>query len=187
MGRIKQKEKIMLSLDPLGLDSAMLDEGRAFLRIDDEDPSLSAALLAAIHHAEMFTRSVIIRRTAREVLSASSSWQILQAAPVQSVISVTGIPAEGAVFALAASTWEAKIGSRGAAYVRIIQPGSAGRAEIASSAGLAADWASLPESLRLGLLRLTAHFHAHRDDPAGGGPPAAALALLLPWRRMRVG
>jgi uncharacterized phiE125 gp8 family phage protein len=178
----------MLSLDPLGLDSVMLDEARAYLRVDDggEDASLSAALLAAIGHAENFTRTVLVRRTAREIVSASSGWQILQVAPVQSVTTVTGIPAEGPTFALAADAWEAKIGSRGEVYVRILQPGSAGRTEIACMAGLAADWAALPEALRLGLLRLTAHFHAHRDAPDDRGPPAAALALLLPWRRMRV-
>jgi uncharacterized phiE125 gp8 family phage protein len=105
---------------------------------------------------------------------------------MQSVLSVTGIPAEGASFALVPDSWEAKIGSRGEAYVRITQPGSAGRAEVACMVGLAADWASMPEALRLGLLRLTAHFHGHRDAPDAGGPPAAALALLLPWRRLRV-
>ena len=178
----------MLSLDLLGLDSAMLDEARAYLRVEmtDEDPSLSAALLAAIGHAENFMRTVLVRRTAREVISASSGWQILQAYPVQSVISVTGIPAEGAAFLLAVDAWEAKIGSRGEAYLRVMQPGIAGRVEIACVAGLAADWAALPEALRLGLLRLTAHFHAHRDAPGAGGPPAAALALLLPWRRLRL-
>ena len=178
----------MLSLDPLALDSVMLDEARAYLRVEvaEEDPSLAAALLAAIGHAEDFTRAVLIQRNARETVSTGSGWQTLTVAPVQSVSSVIGIPAEGARFALAADAWEAKISSRGETYVRIIQPGSAGRAEIVLTAGLAADWASLSEPLRLGLLRLTAHFHAHRDDPSGGGPPAAALALLLPWRRMRL-
>lgn len=178
----------MLSLDPLGLDSAMLDEARAYLRVDmaDEDPSLSAALLAAIGHAENFTRAVLIRRNATEIISASCGWQILQACPVQSVISVTGIPAEGAAFLFAPDAWEAKIGSRGEAYVRIANPGIAGRAQIACVAGVASDWAALPEALRLGLLRLTAHFHAHRDAPDAGGPPSAALALLLPWRRLRL-
>lgn len=152
----------------------------------EEDPSLASALLAAIGHAERFTGQVILRRTAREILTAGSGWQALQAMPVQSVSTVTGIPAEGASFALVADAWEAKIGSRGEAYVRILQPGSAGRVDVTAIAGLATTWATLPESLRLGLLRMTAHFHAHRDSPADAGPPAAALALLLPWRRMRL-
>lgn len=179
----------MLSLDPLGLDSAMLDEARAYLRVEpaEDDPSLSAALLAAIGHAEQFTRTVLIRRTAREVMSACSGWQIIAAAPVQSVMSVTGIPAEGPVFMLGTDAWEAKVSSRGEAYVRIIRPGIAGRAEISFTVGLADEWSSLPEVLRLGVLRLAAHFHAHRDDPNAEGPPAAARALMLPWRRIRLG
>ncbi len=176
----------MLSLDPLGPDSFMLDGVRAYLRVDDavDDPSLSAAAQAAIGHAENFTRAVIIRRTAREIIGASPRWQILEVAPVQSVIGVTGIPAEGATFALAPDAWEAKIGSRGEVYVRIIRPGIAGRAEIACVAGIAPDWAALPAALRYALLRLTAHFYTHRDAPDASGPPAAALALLRPWRRM---
>lgn len=178
----------MLSLDPLGLDSAMLDEARAYLRIEfaDDDPSLAAALLAAIGHAEQFTRNVLIRRSAHEIVSACTGWHILSAAPVQLVTSITGIPAEGPRFALASDAWEAKISSQGEAYVRIIRPGIAGRAEIGFNAGLADQWANLPEALRLGVLRLTAHFYAHRDDPNANGPPAAARALMLPWRRMRL-
>lgn len=136
----------MLSLDPLGLDSAMLDEARAYLRVEpaQDDPSLSAALLAAIGHAEQFTRTTLIRRTAREVMSVCTGWQIIAAAPVQSVMSVTGIPAEGPAFMLAADAWEAKFSSRGEAYVRILKPGNAGRAEISFTAGLADEWSSLP-------------------------------------------
>jgi uncharacterized phiE125 gp8 family phage protein len=178
----------MLSLDPLGLDSVMLDEARAYLRVDaaEEDPSLASSALAAIAHAEHFTQQTLIQRTAREILGAGSGWQMLQALPVRSVTAVAGIPAEGAVFALAPTAWEAKVGSRGEAYVRILQPGAAGRVEVSADVGLAADWASLPESLRLGILRLAAHFYAHRDAADGAGPPAAALAVLLPWRRMRL-
>lgn len=178
----------MLSLDPLGLDSDMLDEARAYLRVEhaEEDPWLASALLAAIAHAEQFTGQVILRRAAREILTAGSGWQALQAIPVQSVSGMTGIPVEGATFVLAADAWEAKIGSRGESYIRVLQPGSAGRVEVAAIAGLATSWTSLPESLRLGLLRLAAHFHAHRDDVADTGPSAAALALLLPWRRIRL-
>jgi uncharacterized phiE125 gp8 family phage protein len=171
----------MLGLEPLSLDGAMLDEARAYLRFDSdqEDTTLPGALLAAIGHAETFTRSILLRRVARETVIASSGWQALHAAPVQAVTGVTGIPAEGATFQLAADAWEAKIGSRGEAYVGILRPGSAGRAEIACIAG--------PEALRMGLLRLTAHFHGVRDAPEASAPPASALALLLPWRRVRVG
>lgn len=178
----------MLSLQPLGLDSVMLAEVRAYLRVDSgmDDDVLSGCALAALAHAEQFTRQVLIQRAAQEIITAGSGWQILQTMPVRSVVCVTGIPAEGANFAMAASAWEAKISSRGEAYFRVLQPGIAGRAEVSLVAGLSADWASLPESLRLGLLRLTGHFYNNRDAGDDVGPPAAALALLLPFRRMQL-
>ena len=71
-------------------------------------------------------------------------------------------------------------------WVRVIQPGSAGRVRVSLSAGLSADWAGLPEPVRLGILRLAAHIHAHRDAADDVGPPAAVAALLRPWRRLRL-
>jgi uncharacterized phiE125 gp8 family phage protein len=178
----------MLSLDPLDLDSVMLAEVRAYVRVDagTDDNVLAACVVAAVEHAEQFTRQILIRRGAKYIVTTGSGWQILQAMPVQSVVRVMGIPAEGASFGLAASAWEAKISSRGEAYFRVLEPGSAGRAEVSLSVGLSANWAALPESLRLGLLRLTAYFYNNRDASDDAGPPAAALALLLPFRRMQL-
>ncbi len=178
----------MLSIDPLGLDGNMLDGVRSYLRIDaaEEIASLSAICLAAIGHAERFTGQFLLRRAAREILSAGSGWQSLSAFPIVSVTGVTGIPAEGASFVLAPGAWEAKIGSRGEAHLRVLQPGSAGRVEVTAQVGLAADWDDLPEVLRLALLRLGGHFYAHRDASDDAGPPLAVSALLRPWRRMRL-
>jgi uncharacterized phiE125 gp8 family phage protein len=178
----------MLSLDPLGLDSVMLAEVRAYVRVDagTDDNVLAACAVAAVEHAEQFTRQILIRRGAKDMVTTGSGWQILQAMPVQSIEGVTGIPAEGASFPMAASAWEAKISSRGEAYFRVLQPGIAGRAEVSLIAGLSANWASLPESLRLGLLRLTAYFYNNRDASDDAGPPAAAMALLLPFRRIQL-
>ncbi|MFM2236097.1 MAG: hypothetical protein RL209_131 [Pseudomonadota bacterium] len=178
----------MLSLDPLGLDSVMLAEVRAYVRVDagTDDNMLAACATAAVEHAEQFTRQILIRRGAKDMVTTGSGWQILQAMPVHSVVSVTGIPAEGASFALAASAWEAKISSRGEAYFRVLQPGISGRAEVSLIAGLSANWAAMPESLRLGLLRLTAYFFNNRDASDDAGPPAAALALFLPFRRVQL-
>lgn len=178
----------MLSIDPLGLDSVMLDEARAYLRVEaaEEDASLSAILLAAIGHAERFTGQILLRREIREILTAGSLWQTLSAFPVIDVTGAIGIPAEGARFALDPSAYEAKIGSRGEAYLRMVQPGSAGRVEVAYQAGIGPDWTALPEVMRLAVLRLAGYFFANRDGTADPGPPAAVTALLLPWRRVRL-
>ena len=178
----------MLSIDPLGLDGVMLDEAKAYLRLeqDDEDASLAAIMLAAIGHAERFTGQVLVQRGVREIRGVTSSWQRLSAAPVVAFTSVTGIPAEGATFVVPVTGYSTEIDSHGEGHFRITQRGSAGRVEIAYQAGLAADWAALPESMRLGILRLAGHLHAHRDGRDDTGPPAAVAALLRPWRRVRL-
>ncbi|MFC4291499.1 hypothetical protein ACFOWX_03625 [Sphingorhabdus arenilitoris] len=178
----------MLSIDPLNLDSFMLDEVRAYLRLDQdaEDTSLGAILLAAIVHAESFTRQIMIRRTVREIMPSSSHWQRLSASPVAAVVAVAGIPAEGSHFAMDESHYTARIDADGDAYISVRRAGSAGRIEVTYQAGLAASWSDLPESLRLAILRMTGHLHLYRDNDGDAGPPAAVAALLRPWRRMRL-
>lgn len=175
--------------DPLTLDSAMLDEARAYLRIDDDngDSTLGALLLAAISHAENYVGQLLIQREVCETLSAGSGWQRLSAAPVIAISSVTGIPAEGAPFVLSSVAWQARINAGGEAYLRINRPGIAGRVEVKLSGGLSPDWSALPEVLRLAVLRLAAHFDRYRDAPDIPGMPDAVAALLRPWLRLRLG
>jgi uncharacterized phiE125 gp8 family phage protein len=178
----------MLSLEPLSLDSDMLDEAKAYLRLetDEEDAPLGAIILAAIGHAEAFTRQILIRREVTEMHPARSEWQRLGATPVYAVTSASGIPADGASFVLPAASYTAEIDNNGDGFVRVMQPGAAGRVEVHYQAGIAQSWPSLPESLRLGILRLIGHLHLHRDAADDTGPPAAVAALLRPWRRMRL-
>jgi uncharacterized phiE125 gp8 family phage protein len=176
----------MLSLEPLSLDSIMLDEAKAYLRLetDQDDAPLGAILLAAIGHAEVYLRQALIRREVRQIFSASSDWRRLSATPVAAITGVNGLPADGASFVLLPENYKTEIDGNGDGHIRISQPGSAGRVEVAYQAGIAASWAELPETLRLGILRLTGHLHLHRDSGDDGGPPAAVAALLRPWRRI---
>ena len=178
----------MLSTELLGLDGVMLDEAKAYLRLelDEDDAPLGAIILAAIAHAERYTGLILIRRGVKEVITASSQWRRLGALPVAGVTSVTGIPAEGATFVLPAANYGVDIDNDGECYIRVTMAGSAGRVEIAYLAGLSPDWASLPESLRLGILRLVGHLYTHRDASDDPGPPMAVVALLRPWRRMKL-
>ncbi len=178
----------MLSIDPLSLDGAMLDEAKAYLRLEneEEDAPLAAILLAALAQAERYLGLILIRRDAREILPASSAWQRLQGSPFVVASGATGIPAEGASFALASGAFAIDVDGRGDGWLRVNQPGAAGRVELAYQAGMAGSWAALPEAIRLGVLRLAAHYHAHRDDPGDGGMPDAVAALLRPWRRVRL-
>lgn len=178
----------MLSSQALGLDSVMLDEVRSYLHIDDDitDPALGAIFLAAVNHAEGFTRQAILQRPFTQVLSAGSGWQKLAAAPVVEIVSATGIPADGAPFVMPEGSWQYDIDPHGDAAVRIRRAGIAGRVEFRFVAGMVADWAALPEALRLAILRLTGYLYNARDAANDAGPPASVAALLQPWRRMQL-
>jgi uncharacterized phiE125 gp8 family phage protein len=178
----------MISRDAVVLDSAMLDEAKAYLRLetDDEDAPLGAIILAAIGHSETFLGLMLVRRGFQTVLPACSDWKRLGATPVASITGVTGLPAEVASFALPVGAYAIDIDASGDGWVRVTAPGSAGRVQVAGVAGMAADWSALPESIRLGVLRLIGHLYANRDGADDRGPPAAVAALLRPWRRMRI-
>lgn len=163
-------------------------ETKAFLRIDtaDEDGLLDQFLADAAALAEAFTGQALFIRPFREILPARRDWSRLSIAPVRAVMAVDAVPVTGSPFALAADRYVLDIDAQGDAWVRVPHDPGTSRVSLQVSAGLAADWASLPEPVRLGILRLAAHFYSHRDAPDDAGPPAAVAALLRPWRRMRL-
>lgn len=178
----------MLTLEAPVLTADAVDAAKAYLRIDhdEEDALLAALLVAAIRHAESFLNQLLIRRGGVERLSASSAWQRLGVTPVHAITGVTGIPAEGANFALPPTAYLIDIDGNGDCWLRIVQPGSAGRVDVALQAGIASEWDDVPEPIRLAVLRLTSHLSTYRDAAADTGPPAAVAALLRPFRRMRI-
>jgi uncharacterized phiE125 gp8 family phage protein len=166
----------------------MLDEARAYLRVDPdiEETSLGSIMLAAVNHAEQFTGQILLRRQIKQTLTAGSGWQRLSVTPVVRVVSVEGIPAEGAIFPMEESAYQTNIDCNDDAFIRVRRAGAAGRIAVTVDAGIAENWSELPEALRLAILRLTGHLYANRDGGEDAGPPAAVAALLRPWRRMRL-
>lgn len=166
-----------------------LAEARAFLRIEtgEEDPLLAGFVRSATELCEAFTGQALIARDAEQILPASREWQRLALTPVRAISAVTGLPADGASFALPVDAYAIDIDANGDGWVRVTQPGAAGRVRVDYSAGMAADWNGVPEALRQGIVRLTAHLFTHRDGATDAGPPAAVTALWRPWRRMRLG
>ena len=179
----------MYSIDPVPVAAEAVDALKTYLRIesDEEDALLAGLLTAAIRHGEGFTGQIFLRRSVTDRMAVSPAWQRLCATPVQAISSVTGLPAEGASFALSPPAYAIDIDGNGDGWVRVPSPGAAGRIDVAFVAGITADWEGLPETLRHGVLRLAAHLHAVRDDPRDPGPPAIVAALWRPWRRMRLG
>lgn len=179
----------MLVTEQVALTADAVDAAKTYLRLesDEEDAAIGALLSAALVHAEGYLGQLLIERAVTERLPVSSEWQRLGATPVRSVLSVTGIPAEGASFALSASAYKLDINRHHDGWLRVTLPGSAGRVDVAYRAGMVAAWSELPEAVGLAVLRIAAHLHAFRDAPDDIGPPPAVASLLRPWRRMRLG
>lgn len=176
------------SSDPASLAPAALAELKQHLGITlaDEDAALVSELRAALAIGEAFVGQPLLRRPHRDVHRVSSGWIVLLASPVSAITGVTGMDAAGTRFALLPESYALDIDTDGHGRVRLVQPGTASRVEIAYAAGLADDWTDLAEPLRLGVIRMAAHGYRARGQDALGDPPAAIAALWRPWRRMRL-
>ena len=102
------------------------------------------------------------------------------------IVSVSTLDPAGIVATLPVAAYAIDIDASGDGWVRLTAPVATARLLVGYHAGLAADWPSLPEPLRQGIVRLVAHLFAHRDAPDDAGPPAAVAELWRPWRRMRL-
>ena len=176
-------------ITPSPLAPAALAELKQWLGISIavDDVLLTALLRMALETCEDLTGIMPLQAVCEEVLPITGDWQLLNTRPVQAITQVDGLPAEGARFALPVGSYQIDLDADGQGRVRVTTPGAAGRITVRFAAGLAPDWASLPEALRHGVLRLAAHQHRQREgDGAGPLPPAAVAALWRPWRRVRL-
>jgi uncharacterized phiE125 gp8 family phage protein len=165
---------------------------KAFLRVSasDEDALLAGLVRGAADLCEAFTGRALVARAVAELIAAKTVWTRLGAAPVRAILGVETLDEEGTATALAAYDYAIDIDAAGDGWVRLIGTGQTGRIRVSYQAGMAADPNGLPEALRHGIVRLTAHLYAHRhagpDRREEAGPPAAVTALWRPWRRMRL-
>lgn len=175
-------------LEPVALAAAAA-EAKAYLRIEGnyEDALVERLAASAAALCEAFVGQWLVQREGTEMLPARPGWQRLKAEPVGAILGVDGVGADGTVSALPAGAYEIDLDAAGGGWVRILDAQSAKRVRVRFEAGLAAAWEALPEPLRLGIVRLTAHLYTHRSAEAGAGPPAAVTALWRPWRRPGIG
>lgn len=178
----------MLSLSPPPVAAEAVLAAKTYLRIENdlEDGLLASLVAAAIRHVEAFTNLIVLRRTGIDRLAVSGAWQRLGVTPVRAITTVEGLPEQGPSFIVPVEAYALDIDGSGDGWVRVSQPGNATRIDVTVDAGMAADWADIPEPLRLAILRLAGHLHAYRDTAPDSGPPTAIAALIRPWRRMRL-
>lgn len=164
---------------------AAVAETKAWLRIEtaQDDAALAALCRSAIGMAEDFCAQILFLRAGSESLSASREWRRLAACPVGGIGAVSALAADGTSEALAVDAYGVDIDAHGDGWVRVTQAGIEGRIAVALTAGIAGDWEALPDPPRQGIVRLAAHLFA---ESGSGAPPAIVIALLRPWRRMRI-
>ena len=176
-------------LVPPVLVPGALAELKNWLAISSEqdDPSLVSLLASAVAMCEAFTREMPLAAQCEEVLPPIRDWQKLATTPVQSVTGIDQVHPDGTRSALAITDYALELEADGSARVRLLSPVVTGRLAVQFTAGIAPTWASLPDGLRHGIVRLAAHHYRQRDsDDANPAPPAAVAALWAPWRRMRL-
>lgn len=159
---------------------------REYWRMGSGETALIEGLAAsALTLAEQFTGRAWIARAGTAVIAASHAWQRLPLAGVTAITGVEGLPAEGAAFVLPVHAYSVDIDAAGQGWVRVMQPGGAGRVRVTYAAGAAVDWAALPAPIAQGVVLMTGHLHDHRN--VGAQPPAAVAALWRPYRVMTLG
>jgi uncharacterized phiE125 gp8 family phage protein len=160
---------------------------QGYLRLEagQEAALLETLARAALDLAETFCGQALIARGFEDVLAVAPGWQRLRQAPVARIAGMTGLRAAGAPFVMAAADYALDIDADGAGWVRVIAAGDATQVAVSYTAGVAADWATLPAAVAQGLVLLIAHLFEHREGDAA--PPTAVAALWRPYRRLRLG
>lgn len=175
---------------PPALSSAALTELKAWLGISRsaDDAELVALLRTAFEICEGFIGAMPLQTGCEETLAASDGWQTLSARPARAITAVAALDLAGLRTALVAGDYELDIDADGLGRVWLRKPIDQTRVVVTYTAGMAADWESLPDAIRHGVIRLCAHQHRGRDDErkAAAVPPSVVAALWRPWRRMRL-
>jgi uncharacterized phiE125 gp8 family phage protein len=179
----------MIVGDKLTLPPEAAAAVKQYLRVagTEEDALILALASSAAELCEAFSGQALLVRSFAETMAARPAWQRLGRTPVRSITSVEALPTAAEPVPLAPAAYAVDIDSNGDGWVRMATPGEA-LVRIGYEAGMAAAWDELPEPIRQGIVRLAAHFHAHRTagEAARQEPPAAVTALWRPYRRMRL-
>ena len=171
----------------LAAPAVSLAEAQAYVRVEtgEEEAVLAGLVRTASAMCEQFVGRVLLSREFTETLDATGEWQRLALTPIRSIDTVEAVGEDGSATAMAAGAYAVDIDSAGDGWVRLMPGFSRIRIRVTGRAGIAADPNEVPEPLRQGIVRLTAHLFNARDG-GGGDPPAAVTALWRPFRRMRL-
>ena len=150
-----------------------------------EDAQLTALIGAGAAACEAFTGLTPLASTIEETLDASHEWVRLVSRPIGQVSTVAMLDAQGARTVLGDEDYDLHLAGDGSAQLRLRRGPFVSRVVVMLEAGLAADWGSLPDGLRHGILRFAAFLY-REGEAVAAEPPAAIAALWRPWRILRL-
>lgn len=175
-------------VQPADVSGAALGELKQWLGItrDAEDGQLIALLRTSLELCEAFTGQMPLESTCEERITGSGNWVELAARPVKAIVGLVELASDGTRTAIPATSFAIDITADATGRVRLVAPVTGGIVVVRFVAGIAANWPTLPDALRHGIIRLAAHHYLTRDAGDRAGPPASVAALWRPWNRMRL-
>lgn len=175
---------MLAELESPGLAVSLAEaQGYARAETGEEEALLVGLIRSATGICEQFLGQWLIARPFEVTLEATAGWVKLPVLPVRAITSVELVEG-GIATPLDAASYAVDIDADGRGWVKL---GSAKRVRVVGEAGMAIDPDRLPEPIRQGVLRLTAHLFSHRDGSgAESEPPAAVTALWRPYRRVQL-
>lgn len=156
----------------------------AFLQLADDTAAapVQRPVAVAIAMAEAFLGQALILRGFEDVVVADGGWRRLANGPVRSIAGVTDLPTGAVSSVLPVAAYRIDIDGDARGWVSAT--GGAALVAVSYTAGLAADWASLPAPIAQGVVALAASLFA---DRAGGAVPSpGVIALWRPFRRLHL-
>jgi uncharacterized phiE125 gp8 family phage protein len=173
---------------PADLGGQPLEELKRWLGISrpQEDTLLVGLLHTSLGLCEAFTRQSPLEQTVEETVASVSNIYELRSRPVKSLVTATGLSGDGTRTPLAAEAIRLTIDGAGKARLELDHDLRPEAIAVSVRAGIAQDWAALPDALRHGMIRLAAFHYRDRESGQGTAPPASVAALWRPWRLVQL-
>lgn len=179
---------------PLAEFKAHLKLGTGFADANLQDTTLTSFLRAAVSAVEARTGKALLERAFAWTVHGwrDATGEVLPIAPVVAVTEIASTDAGGVVTIL--DLMDVRIEAD--LHRPVLRPRAAclppvpsgGSVTVRFTAGVSADWASLPADLAHAVILLAAHYYNHRGDTSlgEGCMPFGVISLLQRYRTVRL-
>lgn len=171
---------------PPAHEPVSLNEVATYLKLDEAyDADLLARLVSSAREAcELFTGQAMIHRDVSFEAVHQGTRFFLRGEPVAKLLETSWTLGTDETTLNVADLVRGIHAGR--SYVELPHVPIGADVRVAYRLGMSADWNGVPETLRLGLLRLVAHQYENRSQPGIVALPGAVTALWQPYRQVRL-